>query len=134
MFKTSNVVDAEQLAIEHDLLSGFSTLDGQWYVGTKEELSNIGVLDDALCFYACTRGKKHEVTVTRGLTNRYVMECFTSNKSTMTASGYTRKEIQKRVVDEVFYANQYDNINYKIKLDDLDIGKLLNIIYERKEQ
>ena len=119
------------MAKEHNLLSGFSTLDGQWYVGSKEELFNIGVLDNNLCFHAETRGKKHSVTVKRGLNGRYVMEGFTSGKASMTASGYTRKEMQKRVVDEVMNAKLYDKINYHIKIDDLDVGKLLDIIFEQ---
>lgn len=133
MYKASNVMVAESLAEENGLLSGFSVMNGQWYVGTSDELNAIGVLHNNLCFQATTRGKKYTITVKRGWNGRYVAEFFTSGKSTATATGYTRKEMQKRIVDEIMNSKRYDNINYKISIDDLDVGKLLNIIFETGE-
>lgn len=133
MYKTSNAIVAESLAEENGLLSGHSVFDGQWYVGTSDELDSVGVVHNSLCFVAATKGKKHSFNVQRGRNGRYVAEFFTSGKSTSTATGYTRKEMQKRIVNEIMTAKQYDNINYKIVVDDLEVGKLLNIIFETGE-
>ena len=45
MYKTKNEQTAIELAIENNYTYGVSIFDGQYYVGTKEELTRIGVVD-----------------------------------------------------------------------------------------
>lgn len=45
MYKVNNVTMAKERAKESNLSYGMSIFDGKWYVGSPEELKEIGVID-----------------------------------------------------------------------------------------
>lgn len=49
MFKANNETVAHQIAKEEGLCYGWTVLGGGWYVGTAEQLNDIGVIAPRAC-------------------------------------------------------------------------------------
>jgi hypothetical protein len=73
-------------------------------------------------FRASTLGGKYKIVAT-GENGVYDATWFTSGKPSGRATGYSLEQMKKRLREDIATAKKWDNINYKVSLDLLDIQK-----------